>query len=63
VLTGREGLLSWLFKTPGWMRQDQEALRLIFRLHILLLTFALGCVGAFCAFVGGIVVNVMADLG
>ena len=62
MLTSQERLFSWLFKTPDWMRQDQEALRLIFRLRVLLLTFVLGGVGAICAFVGGIVVNVMADL-
>jgi hypothetical protein len=62
VLASRERLYSWLFKTPDWMRQDQEALRLIFRLRILTLAFTLGGVGAFCAFIGGVVVTVIADL-
>jgi len=35
---------SWLFRTPGWMRQDKGALRLVWWMRILVLVWNLGVV-------------------
>lgn len=37
---------GWLFSTPEWMREDEKALRLIFWLRVLVLTWNLGIIGA-----------------
>ncbi len=62
TLAGWGCFYAWLFETPDWIRQDREALKLIFRLRVLALAFALCAAGALCAFVGSVVVNVVADL-
>jgi hypothetical protein len=41
----------WPLSTPGWMRSDERALRLVFWLRALMLTWNLAIVGAFVAFV------------
>ena len=51
---------AWSCKTPAWMREDREALRLVFRLRVLMLAFALGTLGAFFFFFLGIAANLMA---
>jgi hypothetical protein len=53
---------AWSFRTPEWMRQDREALRLVFRLRVLALAFALGVFGTFFFFTLGVAVNIAADL-
>jgi len=40
---------GWLFSTPEWMRRDERALRLVFWLRTLVLTWNLGIVGAVVA--------------
>jgi hypothetical protein len=43
------------------MREDREALRLVSRLRVLMLAFALGTLGAFFFFFLGIAANLMAE--
>ena len=40
----------WLFSTPEWMRRDEKALRLVFWLRVLVLTWNVGMTGAVMAF-------------
>lgn len=62
VFAAQRCAFAWLFKTSGWMRQDRRAQRLVFRLRILVLVFALGTLGAFFAFFAGIAANLTARL-
>ena len=39
-------MFGWLFFTPEWMRRDERALRLVFWLRVLVVTWNLGIVGA-----------------
>jgi hypothetical protein len=41
---------GWLFSTPGWMRRDEKALRLIFWLRVLVLTWNVGIIAPLLAF-------------
>jgi hypothetical protein len=41
-------LIVWLFSTPDWMRRDERALRLVFWLRILVISWNVG--------IGGIIV-------
>ena len=62
MLASTERLYGWLFKTPAWMRQDREALRLIFRLRVLTLIFHMGILDTFLSFFLGVAANLAAHL-
>lgn len=62
MLASQERLYGWLFKTPDWIRQDREALRLIFKLRVLMLVLPMGILGAFFFFFLGIAINLAAQL-
>ncbi len=46
LVASRRNSFVWLFSTPGWARGDRRALRLLFWLRILVLTWTAGLVGA-----------------
>jgi len=45
-VASRRNSLVWLFSTPEWAQGDRRALRLLFWLRMLTLTWAAGFVGA-----------------
>jgi len=46
LVASRRNSLVWLFSTPEWAQGDRRALRLLFWLRMLTLTWAAGFVGA-----------------
>ena len=47
LVASRRNSLVWLFSTPTWAREDPRALRLLFWLRMLVLTWTFGLAGAF----------------